>query len=57
MKKDGIRRKKRNTLKSGIVVLVGINVLVGRFVKNYKSTGWNKIGGKNCIVYLSDKHG
>ena len=30
------------TLESGIVVLVGINVLVGKLVRNNKRTGWNK---------------
>ena len=36
------------TLESGIVVLVGINVLVGKLVRNNKRAGWNKhTGGKN----------
>ena len=34
------------TLKSGIVVLVGINVLVGKLVRKNKRTGWSKHTGE-----------
>ena len=31
-----------STLRCGIVVFVGINVLVGKLVRKNKRTGWNK---------------
>ena len=44
-----------NTLESGIVVLVGINVLVRTFAKVNKRTGGNKHnGGKFFAVYFVD---
>ena len=41
------------TLKSGIVVLVGINILVGKLVGNNKPNGWNKHTGENNCYQTS----